>query len=110
MYPEDDSLQHFDLQTDVPSNAYVEVKAMQDQAGQIYATRLEVEDSFQEFEVEGPLGNFTDGVSITSMGVTFNVDGTTSYVPLNQTPQPGDDVDITDLDGDGTADQVEIED
>jgi len=44
------------------------------------------------------------------MGVTFNVDGTTSYVPLNQTPQPGDDVDITDLDGDGTADQVEIED
>ena len=76
----------------------------------VFTLHTEVEDSLQEFEVEGPLGNFTNGVSITSMGVTFSVDGTTSYVPLNQTPQPGDDVDITDLDGDGTADQVEIED
>ncbi len=108
MYPEDDSLQQFDLQTDVPSNAYVEVKAMQDQAGQIFATLLDIEDSLQEYEVEGPLDSFSDGVSIKAMDVTFSVDSGTVYLPRK--PIAGDIVDITDLDRDGSAEQVEIED
>ena len=108
MYPEDDSLQQFDLQTDVPANAYVEVKAMQDQAGQIFATLLDIEDSLQEYEVEGPLDSFSDGVSIKAMDVTFSVDSGTVYLPRK--PIAGDIVDITDLDRDGSAEQVEIED
>jgi len=108
MYPDDNSVQQFDLRTDVPSGAYVEVKAMQDQVGQVLATRLDVDDSLQEYEVEGPLDNFTNGSSITAMNVTFSVDSGTAYLP--RTPISGDIVDITDLDRDGIADQVEIED
>jgi hypothetical protein len=108
MYSGDDSLQQFDLQTDVPSDAYVEVKAMQDPTGQILATRLEIEDSPQEFEVEGPLDNYVAGNSITAMSVTFGVDGSTVFLPRQ--PVAGDSVDITDVNGDGIADQVEIED
>ena len=108
MYPDDDSLQQFDLRTDVPSDACVEVKAMQDQAAQIFATRLDIESCPQEFEVEGPLDSFLAGNSITAMNVTFSVDGSTVYLPRQ--PIAGDIVDIKDVNGDGIADQVEIED
>lgn len=108
MYPGDDSLQQFDLRTDVPSGAYVEVKAMQDQLGQILATRLQIENSPQEYEVEGPLDSFVPGNTITAMNVTFTVNGSTVYLPRQ--PVTGDIVDITDVNGDGLAEQVEIED
>ncbi len=108
MYPGDDSLQQFDLRTDVPSGAYVEVKGMQNQAGQIFATRLQIENSPQEYEVEGPLDSFVPGNTITAMNVTFTVNGSTVYLPRQ--PATGDIVDITDVNGDGLAEQVEIED
>lgn len=108
MYADDNSNSNFDLQTDVRMNDYVEVKAMQDQGGQIIATLLDVDDTVGEYEVEGPLDNFTDGSSITAMNVTFFVDGDTVYLPRK--PVPSDLVDITDLDRDGTAETVEIED
>jgi len=108
MYPDDNSMQQFDLRTDVHTGDYVEVKAMQDQGGQITATLFDVDDSRGEYEVEGPLDNFTDGSSITAMNVTFTVDGGTVYLPRK--PVSNDLVDITDVDRDGTADTVEIED
>lgn len=108
MYPDDNSLQQFDLRNDVRIGDYVEVKAMQNQIGQVFATLLDVDDSIGEFEVEGPLDTFSDGSSITAMNVTFSVDSGTVYLPRK--PVSGDNVDITDLDRDGIADQVEIED
>ena len=42
------------------------------------------------------------------MNVTFNVDGGTVYFPSE--PVAGNSVDITDVDRDGIADRVEIED
>jgi hypothetical protein len=107
MYPDDDSISQFDLRN-VREGDYVEVKAMQDQGGQILATLFDVDDSIGEYEVEGPLDNFTDGSSITAMNVTFTVDGGTIYLPRK--PVSSDLVDITDVDRDGTADTVEIED
>lgn len=107
MYPDDDSSFQFDLRN-VRQGDYVEVKAMQDQGGQILATLFDVDDSISEYEVEGPLDNFTDGSSITAMNVTFTVDGGTVFLPRK--PVSSDLVDITDLDRDGTADTVEIED
>ena len=106
LYPDDDSTFQFDLRN-VRQGDYVEVKAMQDQGGQITATLFDVDDSVGEHEVEGPLDNFS-GSSITAMNVTFTVDGGTTYLP--RTPVSGDSVDITDLDRDGTAETVEIED
>jgi hypothetical protein len=106
LYPDDDSTFQFDLRN-VRQGDYVEVKAMQDQGGQITATLFDVDDSVGEYEVEGPLDNFS-GSSITAMNVTFTVDGGTTYLP--RTPVSGDSVDITDLDRDGTAETVEIED
>lgn len=108
MYPDDNSMQQFDLRTDVRVGDYVEVKALQNQGGQILATLLDVDDSVGEYEVEGPLDNFTDNSSITAMNVTFNVDSGTIFLPRK--PVSGDIVDITDLDRDGSADVVEIED
>jgi len=107
MYPDDDSSSQFDLRN-VRLGDYVEVKAMQDQGGLIFATLFDVDDSIGEYEVEGPLDNFTDGSSITAMNVTFTVDGGTVYLPRK--PVSSDLVDITDLDRDGTAETVEIED
>ncbi|KPJ90545.1 MAG: hypothetical protein AMJ55_13425 [Gammaproteobacteria bacterium SG8_15] len=109
MYADDDSNSQFDLRTDVGINDYVEVKAMQDQSGVIVATLLDVDDTVGEYEVEGPLDNFFDNSTITAMNVTFSVnDAITSY-PFGK-PQAGDIVDITDLNRDGVADIVEIED
>ncbi len=107
IYPDDDSVQQFDLRN-VRQNDYVEVKAMQNQSGQILGTRFDVDNTVGEYEVEGPLDDFSDGVSITAMNVTFSVDSGTSY-PLGK-PQPSDIVDITDQDRDGIADIVEIDD
>ena len=81
---------------------------MQNQGGQIIATLFDVDDTRDGYEVEGPLGNFIDGSSITAMNVTFTVDGSTVYLPRK--PVSSDLVDITDVDRDGTADTVEIED
>ncbi len=108
MYPDDNSLQQFDLRTDVRPGDYVEVKARQNQVGEVLATLLDVDDTVGEFEVEGPLANFTDGSSVTAMNVTFTVDNGTVYLPRK--PVSGDIVDITDLDRDGSAETVEIED
>lgn len=107
IYPDDDSVQQFDLRN-IRQNDYVEVKAMQNQSGQILGTRFDVDNTVGEYEVEGPLDDFSDGVSITAMNVTFSVDSGTSY-PLGK-PQPSDIVDITDQDRDGIADIVEIDD
>jgi hypothetical protein len=60
--------------------------------------------------VEGPLDNFVAGNSITAMNVTFSVDGSTAYFPRQPVAGEIVDVDITDMNGDGFADQVEIED
>lgn len=108
MYPDDNSVQHFDLRTNVHVGDYVEVKAMQNQAGEVLATLLDVDDSVGEYEIEGPMDSFSDAVSITVMNVTFNVNGSTIY-PLGK-PTPRNVVDITDLNRDGIADVVEIED
>lgn len=107
LFADDSSQQHFDLRT-VAVDSFVEIKARQDQSGDLIATRLHVEDSPGEFEVEGPVDDFQDGSTITVLGVTFTVDGGTAY-PLGK-PVVGNQVDVTDTDGDGRAEQVELDD
>lgn len=69
-----------------------------------YAYSIEREDD-TETEVEAIVDDYVAGTSITVIGVTFNVDGSTS---VTGTPTVGDEVKVSDDDSDGTADAIEV--
>jgi hypothetical protein len=108
-FVDDSSIEPFDL-TDVNTGDCVEIEASTDSLGAHVAGLLELEATgagCESYELEGPVDTITD-VSITVLGVTFTVDGTTDYP--DGTPLTGDSVEVTDVNGDGLADSVEIED
>ena len=110
MFVDGDSVNQFDLSDLSPGVSFVEIHAHFDEAGDVVAGLLDLEDSPDEYEIEGPLDadGFVDGVSVSVLGVTFSVGPGTFYE--DGTPVNGDIIDVEDFERDGIADSVDVED
>ncbi len=109
LFSGDESLNRFDL-SDVNSGDCVEIEASTGSSGAHVAGLIELESiasACSSYKLEGPVDSFTDNVSITVLGVTFVVDGATTYP--NGMPVAGDRVKVIDAAGDGLADSVKID-
>jgi len=106
----DDSRSPFELSNLIPGSSFVEIHGYLDDGGNFVASAFELEDGFDEYEVEGPLDvdGFSSGSSISVLGVTFFVDANTQYE--DGLPSNGDIVDVEDTNRDGTAESVDVED
>jgi hypothetical protein len=105
LYMDDDSVTPFDLTT-LPLDTVVEIHAHRNDAGDVVASSLEIEDELQ-VEMEGPV-DAVDDVSITILGITFGIDGTTMF--FGAEPMVGDYAEVEDNDADGTANSIETDD
>ena len=54
---------------------YLEVEAI-DVRGTLVATRVDRDDDVDEAEIQAPVPSFVEGVSVTLLGLTFDVTGT----------------------------------
>jgi hypothetical protein len=106
MFRDDDAVESFNYDS-INVGDKVEIEARWGDGGAIYASNLHLEDD-SGYEIEGPVDDAVDGVSLTVVGVTFSLDMTTSLE--DGMPSIGDYVEVEDDNGDGTADTVEIED
>jgi hypothetical protein len=105
----DDGVAGVDLTRLTPDVSFVEVHGRLE-AGKFVAGVFEIEDRPEEYEVEGPLdaNGFVANVSISALGIRFMLDSGTVFE--DGTPSAGRVVDVEDLDRDGFADTVDIED
>jgi hypothetical protein len=106
----DDSDDRLKLSALAPGMSFVEAHGHLNDDGDFVATVFEHEDDQDEYEIEGPLDTdgFVDGVSITVLGVTFQLDPNTQFE--DGTPRNGDIVDVEDQNRDAVADGVDRED
>ncbi len=106
----DDGVVGLNLANLRPDVSYIEVHGFVDTNGKFVARALEIDDSVGEYEVEGRLdeNGFVANVSISALGVKFNLDAGTLFE--DGLPSASDVVDIEDHDRDGFADAVDIED
>ncbi len=111
LFSDDSRLNPFSL-GDIRSGDCVEIEASTDATtGATVAGSVQMEGvgiSCEKYKLKGPVSAFTDNVSITILGVTYTVDATTSYP--NGLPVVGTSMKITDVDGNGIADSVKIDD
>lgn len=113
---DDDS---FDLGELVLNTDFVEIEAYQNGSGQLVATSIERNDAGQDIRLEGPVDFFTANVSVTILGITYTVDGGTTY-EMNDIVRdastffgalnPNDTVKVKDIEPDGTAEELDLED
>jgi hypothetical protein len=106
MFRDDDAVEPFNYDS-INEGDKVEIEARWGDGSAIYASSLHLEDDLG-YEIEGPVDDVVDGVSLTVVGVTWSLDGSTFFE--NGVPAIGDYVEVEDDNGDGTADTVEIED
>ena len=106
MFRDDDAVEPFNYDS-INEGDKVEIEARWGDGSAIYASSLHLEDE-SGYEIEGPVEDVVDGVSLTVVGVTWTLDGNTFFE--NGAPAVGDYVEVEDDNGDGTADTVEIED
>ncbi|MEN8713111.1 MAG: DUF5666 domain-containing protein [Arenicellales bacterium] len=98
---------------------FVEIEAYRADTGQLVATSIEREDTGRDTRLEAPVDGFDTGVSVTLLGITYSVDGGTSY-ELNDVSSGStaffsaldinDSVKVTDIQPDGTAEELDLED
>ena len=98
---------------------FVEIEAYRADTGQLVATSIEREDTGRDTRLEAPVDGFDAGVSVTLLGITYSVDGGTSY-ELNDVSSDStaffsvldinDSVKVTDIQPDGTAEELDLED
>ena len=98
---------------------FVEIEAYRADSGQLVATSIEREDTGRDTRLEAPVDGFDAGVSVTLLGITYSVDGGTSY-ELNDVSSDSttffsaldtnDSVKVTDIQPDGTAEELDLED
>ena len=106
MFRDDDAVESFNYDS-INAGDKGEIEARWGDGGAIYASNLHLEDD-SGYEIEGPVDDAVDGVSLTVVGVTFSLDMTTSLE--DGMPSIGNYVEVEDDNGDDTADTVEIED
>jgi len=99
-----------DLTSLQPDVSFISVRGHLDSAGAFVAGALHVEDHPGEYEVSGPVdtGGFVAGVSISVLGVKFSVDSGTEL--HGGMPTDMAFAEVKDMDRDGFADEVELED
>jgi hypothetical protein len=105
LYMDDNAVTPFDLTT-LPLGTKVEIHARRNDAGNIVASTLEIEDGMG-VEIEGPVSG-ADETSISILGVVFAIGANT--IVEGGLPMDGDYAEIEDENEDGTADVVEIDD
>lgn len=105
IFMDDDAISQFDLRN-VPSGQKLEIDAGFGDDGRIYATSLQLENS-NDYEIEGPVTGI-DATTITVLTVTFGHDANTFFE--DGMPVVDDFAEVEDENGDGIADEVEIED
>ena len=100
----------FDL-TDVNNGDCVEIQASFDENSETYvADYLELEGTgagCESYELEGPV-DAASALDITVAGITYTVNGETDLP--DGAPAPGNIVEIVDENGDGIADEIEVDD
>jgi len=105
---------------DIKTGYYLEIEAKYVNNDRYVATRIDLEDRDDgEREVQAPLDRFDPGFSVTLLEITFTVDSRTEYEDADgrditadtffSTAELGDLVKVEDDDGDGVADEIELE-
>jgi hypothetical protein len=109
----------FDLDELAIGVDFVEIEAYQADTGQLVATSIEREDAGQDTRLEAPVDSFDANVSVTLLGITYSVDGGTSYELNNLSSDAAnffsaldvnDLVKVKDIQPDGTAEELDLED
>ena len=103
-FMDDSAVAPFDLRT-LPANTKVEIYARRNDAGDIVASTLEIEDDIG-VAIEGPLDG-ADGTSVAILGIGFTIGANTI---VEGVPLDGGYAEIEDENEDGTADVVEFDD
>ncbi len=113
---DDDS---FDLNELAAGMDFVEIEAYEDDAGQLVATSIEREDSGRDTRLQAPLDSFDANLSVTLLGITYSVNGGTSY-EVNDTPSDASTffasltdssvVKVKDSEPDASAEELDLED
>lgn len=119
---DDDS---FDLNELSEGLEFLEIEAYLDETGQLIATSIEREGELDDTKLEASLTDFEASVSVTLLGITYTVDGATRYEIDDNEQNDDDQIDATgffdrlggndivkvkDVEPDGVADELELED
>jgi len=98
---------------------FVEIEAYENGAGDLVATRIEREDSGANTRLDAPVDSFEPNVSVTLLGISYNVHGGTSY-EVHDAPSDAstffgslavnDVVKVKDVQPDGSAEELDLED
>lgn len=105
--------------SDISTGDFLEIRGFMDNGG-IVASEIR-RDKADDAILQGPVDSTVNGSSVTILGVSFLVDAATQYEDLNDAPvssasffatdRTGNIVKIKDREpGDGTADEVDLED
>lgn len=98
---------------------FVEIEAYENDAGELIATSIQREDGGANTRLEAPVSSFDPNVSVTLLGITYNVDGGTSYQVHDAVSDAltffgslavNNVVKIKDAEPDGSAEELDLED
>jgi len=98
---------------------FLEIEVYLDDGGQLIATSIEREDGGRDTRLQAPLESFDPNVSVTLLGISYTVTGSTSYA-VSDSPSDASTffgsltsssvVKVKDVEPNGSAEQLEIED
>jgi hypothetical protein len=124
LYEDSDSLDtdgdgSFSL-TELTSGQFVEVYAYLTDTGDLVAAKLERTDSIEATTLEAPVDSYVRDVSITLLGITYNLDSATDYEVDDEDESSsvffdaladttGAVVEIKDVEPDGTAEEADLD-
>lgn len=113
---DDDS---FNLDDLIAGMDYVEIEAYLDDNGKLHATSIEREDGAQATRIEAPVDDYVANASLTLLGIEYTIDAGTGY-EVNDTTSDittffanldsGDRVEVKDIEPNGIAEELELED
>ncbi len=113
---DDDS---FNLDELAVGTDFVEIEAYQEGSGQLIATSMERENEAGDTKLKAPVATFEPGVSVTLLDITYTVEAGTSYeiddVSTDATNffdalSVNDVVKVKDLEPNGSAEELDLED
>lgn len=109
----------FNLGELILNTDFVEIDAYLNDAGQLMATQIKRKDTGEYTRLEAPVENFSSGASVTLLGITYTVNGSTSY-EINDLPSDSSSffsalatgnrtVKVKDIQADGIAEELDLE-